>query len=167
MIAGYAALAIVVHIFEASLPSPVPGIKPGLANVITLIVLCRHGWAAAAWVVVLRVLVSSLLLGSFLGPTFILSAGGALASLAALALLHAINRQAATPWFSPYGLGMASAFCHIGGQFALAYTLFVPHAGLLTLLPVLASAALVFGLLSGWAATALLARMLAAERAMA
>lgn len=148
MIVGYAALAIVIHVLEAGLPSPVPGIKPGLANVITLLVLCRHGWRAAAWVAGLRVLVSALLLGTFLSPTFILSTGGAVASLAGLGLLHSLNRV--TPLFSAYGLGMLSACCHIGGQFLLAWWLFVPHPGLLALLPVLGTAALAFGLVSGW-----------------
>lgn len=148
MIVGYAALAIVIHLLEAGLPSPVPGIKPGLANVITLLVLWRHGWRAAAWVAGLRVLVSALLLGTFLSPTFVLSAGGALASLAGLGLLHAINRW--RPLFSPYGLGMLSACCHIGAQFLLAWWLFVPHPGLATLLPILAGSALLFGLVSGW-----------------
>ena len=42
LIAGYAALAIVIHVLEAGFPSPVPGVKPGLANVVTLIVLLRR-----------------------------------------------------------------------------------------------------------------------------
>ena len=151
MVAGYAALAIVIHVLEAGLPSPIPGIKPGLANVITLIVLQRHGWRLAAWVVLLRVLVSSLLLGTFITPTFMLSASGACASLLGLALLHSWNRTG-LPRFSAYGLGMLSACGHMSGQFMVAYTLFVPHPGLLNLLPVLLVAALLFGLCSGWLA---------------
>jgi heptaprenyl diphosphate synthase len=37
----------------------------------------------------------------------------------------------------------------MAGQFGLAYALFIPHAALLHLLPVLMSAALLFGVLSG------------------
>ena len=84
-IAGLAAVAIAIHVLEAGFPSPVPGIKPGLANVVTLIALLRHGVACAAWVAGLRVLVGSLLVGSFLTPTFWLSATGALCAFAALA----------------------------------------------------------------------------------
>ncbi len=159
MIAGFAALAIVIHILEAGLPFPVPGIKPGLANVVTLVVIARHGWATAAWVVALRVLVSALLLGTFLTPTFLLSAGGAVASLAGLALLHLINRGCRRRIFSVYGMGMISACLHISGQFVLAYHLFVPHPGLLNLLPILAAASLLFGLSTGWLAQAILRRM--------
>ncbi|MGI9264582.1 MAG: Gx transporter family protein, partial [Gammaproteobacteria bacterium] len=50
LVAGFAALAIAIHILEASFPSPLPGVKPGLANVVTLVVFLRHGFAIAAWV---------------------------------------------------------------------------------------------------------------------
>lgn len=151
MIAAYAAIAIVIHVLEAGLPTPLPGIKPGLANVITLIVLLRHGWAIAAWVVVMRVLASAILLGTLMTPTFLLSAGGAAASVLALGLLSLWNMGASAK-FSVFGLAMASACAHMAGQFLLAWQLFIPHPGLLKLLPVLLSAALVFGLLSGWLA---------------
>lgn len=36
-IAALAAIAIGIQILEAAIPSPVPGIKPGLANIVTLI----------------------------------------------------------------------------------------------------------------------------------
>jgi hypothetical protein len=74
LIAALAALAITVHIAESALPSPLPGIKPGLANVVTLLVLCRYGWQMAVWVTLLRVLVGSILIGTFLSPAFFLSA---------------------------------------------------------------------------------------------
>ena len=57
-LARFAALAAAVHVLEAGLPSPVPGIKPGLANIVTLIVLLRHGWRAAVVVTLLRVVLA-------------------------------------------------------------------------------------------------------------
>ena len=83
-IAWLTALAITIHIMESALPAPVPGLKPGLANVITIIVLLQFGWATAAWVSLLRVLCGSLLLGTFLTPAFVLSLGGALSSMGVL-----------------------------------------------------------------------------------
>ena len=38
-IAWLAALAITIHVIESVLPSPLPGLKPGLANVVTIAVL--------------------------------------------------------------------------------------------------------------------------------
>lgn len=164
LIAGYAALAIGVHLLEAGLPSPLPGVKPGLANVIVLIVLLRHGWRAAAWVAGLRVLVGSLLVGSFLAPTFWLSAAGALASVAVLGGGTAWNTAVPGARLSALGLSVAAALAHMAGQFAVAYGVFAPHPGLLRLLPVLMLAALVFGLAAGWAAAQILARLPPVER---
>jgi len=73
MIALLTALAITIHIIESSFPSPLPGIKPGLSNVITLLVFMSYGWRTALQVSLLRVIISSLLIGTFLSPTFLLS----------------------------------------------------------------------------------------------
>lgn len=156
LIGWFAALAVVIHIFEAGLPSPVPGIKPGLANVITLVVLARHGLAAALWVGALRVLAGSLVIGTFLTPTFALSAGGAIASLVVLALAAKWNQVApSNTQLSLLGMGCLAAVAHMSAQFVLAWRLFVPHPGLLSLLPVLLLAALLFGICTGWLANAL------------
>ena len=159
LVAGYAALAIVIHVLEAGFPSPVPGVKPGLANVITLIVLLRYSLRLAIWVALLRVLVGSLLVGSFMAPGFWLSAAGAVASLVALALATLWNRVLPVLRLSALGLSVVAALAHMAGQFALAWGWFVPHAGLLHLLPALMSAALLFGLVTGSAAAAVLRRL--------
>lgn len=149
LIAGLAALAISIHIAESALPAPLPGVKPGLANVITLLVLCRFGWRAAAWVSLLRVLVGSILMGSFLSPTFFLSASGALASILALGVLYAFSRYLPGSRIGPLGLGLVAAMAHMSGQFWLAYALFVPHQGILSLYPPLMTLAAALGLLGG------------------
>lgn len=170
LIGWFTALAVIIHVFEAGLPSPVPGVKPGLANVITLIVLARHGLEPALWVGGLRVLVGSLVIGTFLTPTFVLSASGAVASLLALALATLWNARVGQAMrLSVLGLGCLAAVCHMGAQFVVAWSLFVPHPGLLTLLPVLLLTAWVFGLCTGWLALAILQRLppLAADTAEA
>lgn len=171
LVAGYAALAIGIHVLEAGLPAPLPGLKPGLANVIVLVVLLRHGWRAAAAVAGLRVLVGSLLVGTFLGPTFWLSAAGALASVAVLGAGAAWNAMWERAWppaaLSAIGLSAVAALAHMAGQFAVAYGVFAPHPGLLRLLPVLMLAALAFGVAAGWAALRILERLPPAERGLA
>lgn len=158
LVAGFAALAIVIHVLEAGFPSPVPGIKPGLANVVNLIVLLRYSWRMTLWVGGLRVVVGSLLIGSFLTPGFWLSASGAAASLATMGLCLTWNRALPAP-LSALGIGVLSATAHMLGQFAAAYTLFVPHAGLLALLPVLVSAGIVSGCVTGYVASRVLAAL--------
>jgi heptaprenyl diphosphate synthase len=168
LVAALAALAITIHIAESALPSPLPGLKPGLANVVTLLVLCRYGWRMAAWVTLLRVLVGSVLIGTFLSPTFFLSASGAIASITVLGILYAFSAYKKSPgrsqplssWtIGPLGLGLAAAMAHMSGQFWVAYTLFVPHPGILTLLPVLLALASVLGIVSGLLTRIVLTRL--------
>lgn len=152
-IARLAALAIGLTLAEAALPSPVPGVKPGLANIVVLMVLLQHGWRAAAWVSALRVLAGGLLLGTLFAPGFWLSAAGALASLAVLVLARHLPAR----YFGPVSLSVLAAFGHVGGQLALAGAWLLPAAALFKLLPVFTAAALVFGTVNG----VIVARLLA------
>jgi heptaprenyl diphosphate synthase len=153
-IARLAALAIGLTLAEAAIPSPLPGVKPGLANIVVLLVLLQHGWRAAVWVSGLRVLAGALLFGTLFAPGFWLSAAGALVSLVVLALArHLPSRH-----FGPVSLSVLAAFGHIGGQIALAGLWLLPGTALLKLLPVFAAAALIFGAVNG----VIVARMLAA-----
>lgn len=151
-IARYAAAAIALSVVEAAIPSPLPGIKPGLANIITLVVLARQGWREAAWVTLLRVLAGSLVLGQFLAPGFFLSLSGSLFSLATLAVAQYLP----TRWFGPVSHSLLAAFAHFSGQLILARLWLIPHDGLWLLLPFFAFAATLFGLANGLAATKLL-----------
>lgn len=144
-IARMAALAMGLSMLEAAIPSPLPGVKPGLANIVTLIVLTRYGWRMAAWVSLLRVLAGSLLMGSFLTPGFFLSVSGALCSIAILG----ISQYLPARWFGPVTHSIFGAFAHIAGQLLLVYFWLIPHAGLAYLIPIFATAALLFGTVNG------------------
>jgi heptaprenyl diphosphate synthase len=151
-VARYAAAAIALTIAEAAIPTPLPGIKPGLANIIVLVVLARHGWREAAWVSLLRVVASSLFTGQFLAPGFFLGLTGALVSLAVLAVANRFPAR----WFGPVSQSILAAFAHIGGQVLLARLWLVPHDGVFYLVPVFALFALVFGIINGLIAARLL-----------
>ncbi len=144
-IARMTAFAIALHMVEAVIPSPLPGVKPGIANIVTLYVLYQYGFATAAWVSILRVFASSLLLGQFLSPTFILSLSGALLSLAVLWLAIQLPKK----WFGPVSLSIFAAFAHIAGQLIIVRLWLIPHAGVGYLIPMFAVAALFFGLING------------------
>jgi len=162
-IAQLAALAIGIHVLESAFPSVLPGIKPGLANVITLTVCFLYGWKAAAWVSVLRVLGGSLLAGTFMTPTFALSVSGALATLLCLGALMWLGRGRFLG-LGPVGVGVLSALAHMSGQFFVAWALFIPHSALFALLPVLLTAALIFGIINGLVCHYLLKRLNTDER---
>ncbi len=151
-VALLAALAITIHIIESTFPSPLPGIKPGLANVITLFTFMMYGWKTALQVSLLRVVLSSLLLGTFLSPTFLLSLSGALLSLSSLILIQ-------LPFFllsdknhyQPGAIGYAiiASISHMSGQFLMAWYFFIPHPGLFKLLPIFITFAVILGIVSG------------------
>jgi heptaprenyl diphosphate synthase len=160
-IAWLATAAVALALVDAAIPSPLPGVKPGLANIVTLVVLLRHGWTTAAWVSGLRVLAGSLLLGNFLAPGFFLSLTGTVFSLAVLAAARFLPPR----WFGPVSLSILAAFAHIGGQLLLARLWLIPHDGVFLLTPVFAGAALAFGTLNGLIAARLLADIPATEPA--
>ena len=158
-IAQLAAAAIGLSLIDAAIPLPLPGIKPGLANIVTLIVLSRYGWVAAAWVSGLRVFAGSLLLGYFLSPGFFMSLTGALFSLLMLAMAMRLPRR----YFGPVSWSILAAFAHIGGQLLLARLWLIPHDGLFLQLPFFAVAALGFGIINGLIAARLLEELPATE----
>jgi heptaprenyl diphosphate synthase len=144
-IARMAAVALGLTVLENAIPSPLPGVKPGLANIVTLIVLARYGWRVAAWVTLLRVVAGSLLFGSFLAPGFFLSLAGAVLSLLVLAFAQHLPAR----WFGPVSHSIYAAFAHIAGQMAVVYLWLIPHSGIAYLIPIFAAAALVFGTVNG------------------
>jgi len=144
-VAQLAAAAIGLALLDAAIPLPLPGVKPGLANIVTLLVLYRYGLGTAAWVTGLRVFAGGLLLGHFLAPGFFLSLAGALCSLLVLAAAWRLPQR----WFGPVTLSVLAAFAHIGGQLLLARIWLIPHDGVFLLAPVFLAAALFFGIING------------------
>lgn len=154
-VAALATAAIGLSLIDAAIPSPLPGVKPGLANIVTLVVLVRHGWATAAWVTALRVVVGSLLVGQLFAPGFFLSATGAVASLLTLGALHRFFGWPSR-WFGPVSLSILAAIAHLTGQLLVARLWLIPHDGLYLLVPVLAIPSLLFGTTNGLIAAHLL-----------
>jgi heptaprenyl diphosphate synthase len=145
-IAQLSAIAIGLSLIESVLPSPMPGVKPGIANIITLYAMYRFNFRTAIWVSILRVFATSLILGQFLSPTFMLSLTGSLLSL--LTLYFSIKLP--SRFFSPIGLSVLSSFAHITGQLLLVRLWLIPHASIYYLIPIYSAAALAFGLINGW-----------------
>ena len=153
-VAMYAAVAVGLTLAEAAIPLPIPGIKPGLANIVTLVVLLLFGWRMAVWVSLLRVVAGALLLGSFLTPAFVLSLSGALASLMLLALFRGLYPSI----LGAVGLSVLAAFAPIGAQLMVVDVWLMPGVSLLSLAPVFLGAAWLTGLVNGLVAVRVLAQ---------
>ena len=151
-VARLAALAIGLAVLESGIPSPLPGVKPGLANIVVLLVMVQDGWRLALWVSLLRIIGASLFLGSFMTPGFFLSLSGGLCSL----LMQVLVSRLSPRWFGLVSWSVLASLAHMAGQLLVVFIGFIPSAGVLQLVPLLAGAALFFGIFNGWIANRLL-----------
>ncbi len=140
------AAAAVTSGLERLLPTPLPMVKPGLANLWTLAAFALLGPLGGVVVTGGRVAVTALLFGGILSPSSALSFAGAAASLAAMVpLVQARGR------FSLWGVSAAGAVAHVAGQLAAA-SLLLGTAEVWRLLPYLGLLGLATGAFNAWAA---------------
>ena len=142
------AMGVALHVAEGmlALPLPVPGVKLGVADIVTLLALYRFGASAGMTVAVGRVLLGSLAGGLFLSPGFLLSLAGGAASTAAMALMA----PGAWRLWSPLALSAAGAVAHGGAQLlALRGLHLLPSVDLSWLVPIVLAPALAAGIFTG------------------
>ncbi|UCF87449.1 MAG: Gx transporter family protein, partial [Nitrospiraceae bacterium] len=120
-IALLAAYAIGLHSIERFIPSPVPWLRFGFANIITLTTLFIYGLKAGMTVTLIRFFVGSLFTGTFLGPAFALSLAGGIAST----LVMWSAKILAGRILSHMGLSLLGALSHNVAQLLMAYLFFV------------------------------------------
>jgi heptaprenyl diphosphate synthase len=149
IIAVLAALAIVLHLFEAliPIPFPIPGVKLGLANIITLLALILFDFKTAFLIVIMRTVLGSLLSGTLFNIAFLLSLSGAITATCLMAVLLALSS------WSSSGSGIilvsvAGAAAHNLGQLTMAAVL-IKHSGIFYYLPVMLLSSIPTGVLTG------------------
>ncbi len=157
------ACASVLQVAESLLPHPIPGVRLGLANIITVIAIVYIGPGSAVQLAVLRTLVSSMVMGTFLTPTFVLSFSGGVVSALVMVLLYRLSRSSGPFRFSLIGISVGGAVSHIMTQVALVYLLFIRSSGVLLLWPWLALSAVVTGVITGMIAVQAVKRLDAGE----
>lgn len=147
------ACALIIFTVEAQLPSltPVPGIKPGLANIITVFCLCTLGAKYALGILIARVLLGSFLTGQVSAVLYSLSGG--LLAWGVSALLRRFF-----PVERVWVLSVFSAIAHNCGQILCA-VLITETASLFWYLPVLLIAGIITGAFTGLCAQLLLRRL--------
>ena len=139
------ALGVILHRLEAMLPLPTPWVKLGLANLMTLMALIYLGTQEAFLVTLLRVILGSILGGTFLGPTFFLSLAG---GLAGTAIMCGIYNRGKGP-FSLVGISVCGAYAHTFANAVCVYFFLIKQASFFALLPFFLSLALITGILTG------------------
>ncbi len=139
------AQATALHYLESLFPNPVPvpGVKLGLANIITLVALAVFDFRTALQIVILRTVLGSLLAGTLFGMGFLMSFAGAVTSAAVMALgLRFCNVVGIV------GISILGAAFHNIGQLAMA-TLVLRFPGMFFYLPWMLAFSVPTGLLTG------------------
>ncbi len=147
------AIALTIFMIEAQLPAlaPIPGIKLGLSNIVTLFALFFIGPRETAAILACRVFLGAVFSGQM--STLLYSAAGGALSLGVSLLLYKGMTQKQI-WV----LGCLGAIAHNVGQLTVA-VLITKTPQLWGYLPVLLVSAILTGLFTGFGAQALVKRM--------
>jgi len=159
-IAILSAYALALHGFEALLPSPIPWLRLGLANIITLTALVLFGFRTAFTITLIRVILGSLFAGTFLGPSFVLSLGGGICGTCAMGAMLVISKR----FFGPIGLSLIGALFHNIAQLFLAYWIFIQRIeAVIFIAPVIMLLGTLTGLVNGIVSDILIKNLLKKE----
>ena len=152
LLALFTAIALTIFMLEAQIPSPVPipGVKIGLANIITVFVVFALGAKDGAAVLFCRVFLGAVFAGNF-STIFYSAAGGILAITITILLKKVLTGKQL--WVA----GALGAVAHSIGQMAAAI-LISGTPGLVTYLPVMIAISIVTGTFTGLCAQMLLNR---------
>lgn len=150
------ATAIILHFTEnwLSLPAPVPGIKLGLANSVALFAITILDIRSALYITAIRIVLGSLIGGSFLGPAFAMSAAGGIGSVLVMGYAYRHWR----PSFSIIGVSIIGAVAHSIIQVVTAAIL-VTSGSLLWYVPYVVLLAVPAGIGTGFTSVYFLRRM--------
>ena len=110
------ALALVFGILESFLPDfLLPGMRIGLANVVTLFVLYVYGFKKALAIALLKALLVSMMRGNFLSMGGYMALTGSLLSVLGMGLLRVLWKNC-----SVFGVSIFGALLHVLGQIVIA-----------------------------------------------
>ncbi len=148
----FTALALIFSYVESLIPINfgIPGVKLGLANLITVIALYKMRLPEVYLISVVRVVLSGFIFGNLFSILY--SLAGGLLSVTVMALLKRTNL------FSVMGVSMAGGVAHNIGQLIVA-AFVVETFSIVYYLPVLLIAGLLTGLLIGLISQEMLKRL--------
>ena len=146
------ALAMVLSFIESLIPPlvAVPGVKIGLANIVTVFLLYVFGWREAGAVSLIRVLLSALLFGSAVSLIYALS--GATLSFVGMLLLKRL------PISSEVSVSIAGGVLHNAGQI-IAASVIMESAAIIGYLPPLIISGTIAGVAVGTLAALLVKKL--------
>lgn len=152
LLALLTAIALTIFMVEAQIPAlvPIPGIKLGLANIVTVFAVFALGPKDACLVLAARIFLGAVFAGNF-STIFYSAAGGALAIAVTIGLRRILTKKQL--WVA----GALGAVAHSIGQMAMAVVLTLTP-GLLVYLPAMIAVSIVTGTFTGLCAQFLVNR---------
>ena len=146
------AIALTIFMVEAQIPSlvPIPGVKMGLANIITVFAVFALGAREGAAVLFVRIFLGAVFAGNF--STIFYSAAGGACAIGVTILLKKILTDKQL-WVA----GCLGAVAHSIGQMAMAIAL-TSTPGLVAYLPIMIAASIISGTFTGLCAQYLVNR---------
>ena len=146
------AIALTIFMVEAQIPAlvPIPGIKMGLANIVTVFAVYTLGPKDGAAVLFVRIFLGAVFAGNF-STIFYSAAGGACAILVTILLRKILKENQL--WIA----GCCGAIAHSVGQMAMAILL-TGTPGLAVYLPVMIAVSILTGSFTGLCAQLLVKR---------
>ena len=143
-------LSTVENLFPITLLIPLPGVKLGLANIVTVFTVFALGSREAAAVLFVRIFLGAVFAGNF-STIFYSAAGGGLAILVTIGLRGVLTKKQL--WVA----GALGAVAHSIGQMTMA-VLLTGTPGLIAYLPVMIAVSIVTGTFTGLCAQFLVNR---------
>jgi heptaprenyl diphosphate synthase len=166
-IAILVSIASVLQISESFIPHPIPGLRLGLANMLTLVALVTLGFRAALEISILRTVLSAFVMGTFMSPAFILSLLAAVVSSLVMGFFYWLSGFHGRYRLSLIGISILGALSHNMVQLFLAYLLLVRHRGIFVFAPWLCLGAVFMGLITGVVARKVCIKLREAEKLVA
>ena len=152
LLALLSAIALTIFMVEAQIPAiiPIPGVKLGLANIVTVFAVFALGAKEGAAVLFVRIFLGAVFAGNF--STIFYSAAGGVCAIVVTILLKKILKQNQL-WVA----GALGAVAHSIGQMAMAILL-SSTPGLIVYLPVMIVLSIITGCFTGLCAQFLVNR---------
>ncbi len=135
------AIGLIIWILEEFIPRPLPFIKFGFANIISLLTLLLFGYREALIVTFMRILLANILLGRIGTPSLLVSMTAGMMSIGIIIVYFTLQDRL----FSIIGLSIIGAFVHNIAQISVVFYMLSLKEQVFYLIPFLSISSIVTG----------------------
>ena len=141
-------LGLILFVLESFVPLPLPWMKLGIANIVSIIALYVYGMRDALVVTIYRVVLGCLIRGTLFNPIFFVALGSGVTAVLVMGVVRAVFGKL----FSPVGVSIWGAFAFNITQLVIFYFVIIKKIELFHLLPFLVMITPVTGFVTGFTA---------------